>query len=318
MMRKSSYIAVAILLAWIMVSCQPHDPFCFNHPHGMVRVEYDWSQVPDATDIEGTMVYFYNTEDKSRAAMTAFSGMKGGTVYLGEGVYDVISYNDHTDRLQWRGDNLRYTLEAYTRDAELTEDLPGFNYDKINGLVLTPNRIWSGHREKVSVSRNDTTIVTLIPLKATYEVIWEVTGIKGARRVSACCVSISNVGGSLILDGWETRQHESLMSGVGQLMKNESNAKAEEETGGFCGKFEVFGCDFSDDCRHTFTIYCWSEGGNRKSSYDVSGQFHTVVEDRKIYICINADFEIPTGGSSDSGFRPDMDDWGKENEDIIL
>lgn len=318
MMLKYSYVTIATLLAWITVSCQPHDPFCFNHPHGAVRVEYDWSQTPDATDIEGTRVYFYNAEDGSQATMSGFSGMKGGTIYLGEGIYDVISYNDYTDRLQWRGENLRHTLEAYTRDAELTEDLPGFNYDKINGLVLTPNRIWSGYREKVSVSRNDTTIVTLVPQKATYEVIWEVTGIKGAKRVSACCVSISNIGGSLTLDGWQPGLCESLMSGVGRLMQTGSNAKTEEDTGGFCGEFEVFGCNFSEDCRHKFTIYCWSKGGNKKSSYDVSGQFHAVGEDRKIYIRINTDFEIPTGGGSDSGFRPDMDDWGKENEDIIL
>lgn len=318
MIRKCSYTAVVLLLAWLMVSCQPHDPFCFNHPHGAVRVEYDWSQAPDATDIKGTRVYFYKSEDGCRAEMASFPGMKGGTIYLGEGVYDIISYNDYADRLQWRGDDALHTLEAYTRDAELTEDLPGFNYDRINGLVLTPNRIWSGFRERISVSRNDTTVVTLTPLKATYEVVWEVTGIRGAERVKACAVSISGVGGSLLLDRWQPGRNGSLMSGVGRFMKTGSKANSGEDTGGFCGEFEVFGCGFSEDCHHTFTIYCWSKGGNKKASYDVTGQFHTVKEDRKIYIRINADFEMPTGGGSDSGFRPDLDQWQDENEDIIL
>lgn len=318
MMRKYSYSAFVLLLAWLTVSCQPHDPFCFNHPHGAVRVEYDWSYAPDATDIKGTRVYFYKSEDGHRAEMTSFPDMKGGTIYLGAGVYDVVSYNDYTDRVQWRGDDALPTLEAYTRDAELTEDLPGFNFDKINGLVLTPNRIWSGRADRIAVSRNDTTVVTLTPLKATYEVVWEVTGIRGAERVSACAVSISGVGGSLMLDGWQIGRNGSLMSGVGRFMESESGAKTGEDAGGFSGKFEVFGCDFSEDCSHTFTIYCWSKGGNKKASYDVTGQFHVVEEDRKIYIRINADFEMPTGGGSDSGFRPDLDEWQDENEDIIL
>lgn len=318
MMRNCSYTASGVLLAVLAMSCQPHDPFCFNHPHTAVRVEYDWSHAPDATGIKGTRVYFYKSDDGHRAEMASFPGMKGGSIYLGEGVYDVISYNDYTDRLQWRGDDELHTLEAYTREAELTEELPGFNFEVINGLVLAPNRIWSGFRERISVSRNDTTIVTLTPLKATYEVVWEVSGIIGAEMVKACAVSISGVGGSLMLDGWCPGHSGSLMSGVGRFVKTGLETKAGEDTGAFCGEFEVFGCGFSEECHHTLTIYCWSNGGNKKASYDVTGQFHTVNEDRKIYIHINADFEMPTGGGSDSGFKPDMDEWGEKNEDIVL
>ena len=316
MIQRFSYLVALLLLMMLAVSCQPHDPFCFNHPHGALRVEYDWSQAPDAKDIGGTRVHFYRAEDGTHAATANFSGMKGGSLYLSPGTYDAVSYNSDTDRLHWRGDGSLSTLETYTRDASLTEDLPGFGYEKIEGLVLTPNRLWSGRKNRVTVTRNDTTVVTLVPLKATYEVIWEVTGIRGADRVQACAVSISGVGGSLMLDDWHTERNGSLMSGTGR--RTGGKTRDGEDTGGFRGEFEAFGCNFREACRHEFTIYCWASGGNVKASYDVTGQFHVVEEDRKIYIRIEADFEIPKGIGGEGGFAPDVDNWGEENEDIIL
>lgn len=319
MMTCRLFQSVFVLtLTLVFAACQPHDPFCFHHPHGVVLVEYDWSQAPDANGIGGTRVSFYDAETGAKVAAADFLGMKGGTLYLGEGTYDVISYNSDTDKLHWRGDSRLSTLETYTRDASLTEDLPGFGYEKIEGLVLTPNRLWSGHKNRVYVGRNDTTVVTLVPLKVTYEVIWEVTGIVGSNRVNACAVSISGVGGSLMMDGWLTKRNESLMSGTGRYTGDIGKMQSGDAIGGFCGEFEVFGCNIREECRHTFTIYCWSDGGNIKASYDVTGQFHVVENDRKIYIRIDAEFEIPTGIGDDGGFNPDVDDWGNVNEDIIL
>ena len=320
MKHRPAHLAAAAFLAIATSSCQPHDPFCFSHPHGMVKVEYDWSQAPDAEGIRSTRVHFYRAEDGTKVTTANFSGMKGGMLYLGEGEYDVVSYNSDTDRIFWKGEEMLNTLEAYTRNASLTEDLQGFSYENIPGLVLTPNRIWSARKDRIYVSRNDTTVITLEPLKATYEVIWEVNGIKGAKRVKACAVSLSGVGGSLMLDDWRTERNESLMSGTGRRSESKGKTQDGEEIGGFRGEFEAFGCNFLDDCRHEFTIYCWANGGNIKASYDVTGQFHVVEEDRKIYIRIDADFEIPTGGSSESsgGFDPDVGQWGVKYEDIIL
>lgn len=316
---KLLHIISAMLVAILATSCQPHDPFCFHHPHNLVIVEYDWSEAPDAIGIGGTRALFYRSDDGSYVMTADFSGMKGGEIYLREGEYDVISYNSDTEKLFWRGSESITSLETYTRNASLTEELPGFNYEKIPGLVLTPDRIWSAQKMNVKVNRNDTTVITLMPRKVTYEVIWEVTGIKGANRVNACAVSISNVGGSLYLKNERTDNNESLMSGIGKRITKNRTGEV-DEIGGFSGKFESFGCTFSDDCKHTFTIYCWAKGGNIKSSYDVTDQFHIVKEDRKIYIKIDADFSIPTGGGDDSesGFIPDVSDWGVVNQDIYI
>jgi len=254
---------------FFLSSCQPHDPFCFHHPHGAVLVEYDWTGAPDAGEVNGTTVHFYRADDGRQETTAHFSGREGGSLYLGEGEYDVVAYNNDTERLHWRGTDSLSTLETYTRNASLTEELPGYAHGPIAGLVLTPDRLWSGRRERVRVSRNDTTVILLAPRKVTYEVIWEVTGIREAERVTASAASVSGVGGTLFLDEAQTDRHGALMSGVGSRLPGNAAKGGSDSIGGFAGRFEVFGCPFRDTCKHVFTLYCWSKGGNVKASFDV-------------------------------------------------
>lgn len=45
MIRRNFYLIAFLSLALAMVSCQAHDAFCFNHPHGaQVGVDVDWSE----------------------------------------------------------------------------------------------------------------------------------------------------------------------------------------------------------------------------------------------------------------------------------
>lgn len=45
MMQRFSYLVGLLLLSLLVASCQPHDPFCFSHPHGAkVRIDVDWSE----------------------------------------------------------------------------------------------------------------------------------------------------------------------------------------------------------------------------------------------------------------------------------
>ncbi len=306
------YLITAILLH---CSCQPHDPFCLHHSHGVVIVEYDWTEAPDAHDIDGTRVYFYRSDDGSNSFTTTFSGMNGGKIYIDSGNYNVVAYNNDTEKLIWRGQEAISQLETYTRSASLTEELPGYTYEHIDNLVLTPDRLWSGRIDNVNITTTDTTIITIKPQKQTYEVIWQVTGIRGANRVSACAVSITNVGGSLLIDGYRPNNNESVISGIGRHIGNKNNDKT---TGGFNGRFETFGCNFNNDCRHIFSIYCWSAGGNIKASYDVTNQFHVIHNDKKIYINIDADFEIPNNGENQGGFNPEVGNWGEINQDLYI
>ena len=315
-MRGGRYIIMIIILAGglTLAACRPHDPFCFHHPHGVTVVRYDWSEAPDAGDVGGTTVRFYKADDGSLVTTTHFSGRKGGSLYLNEGVYDVIAHNNDTECLHWRGTASLASLETYTREASITEELPGVTAGEIPGLVLAPDRLYKGYRGRISVLPNDTTIITLIPRKVTHEVIWEVEGVRGAERVKACAATLAGVGGSLFLHGEHTDRHQALMSGVGSRVTVKRQAS---DVGSFSGRFEMFGCPFVDTCTHAFTLYCWSAAGLVKASFDVKEQCHVVREDRKIYIKLKTDIEIPAGGDG-AGFSPDVDDWGEVKEEIIL
>ena len=301
----------------ILSSCQPHDPLCVHHNHGTTIVVYDWSDAPEA-NVKGTRVYFYRSEDGNRIETENFSGMKGGSIYLSEGNYDVVCYNNDTDKLFWRGADSKYSIEGYTRKASLTEDLPGFSYEEIPGLVLTPNRLWCGESRNIHISENDTNIIVLKPRLATYQLTWRVKNVKGAKRVSACVASIDGVAGSMFAYGLNTGKKDAVMSGIGRY--DVPLAKESDGCGDFTGQMELFGCDFLDDCKHTFTIYCWSGGGNVKASYDVTDQFHCVFGKNEIYVEVEADFEIPSGngGNGGGGFNPGVGNWNEEHHEIIL
>lgn len=315
--RKTLYRMFAqygmTLIAVGAVSCESHDSFCFDHHHGVVSVQYDWTKAPDASGIGSTRVNFYRSADGSLAATANFSGMTGGNVHLNAGTYDVIAYNSDTDQVHWRGDGHISTLEAYTRDATLTEDLPGYTYWPIDGLVLYPNRIWRARHDKVTITDIDTTLVTLVPTKATYEVIWSVSGVRQASRANAFAISLSGIGGSLMLGDLNTERNSSLMASAGVLSNIDDDG-----SGTFTGAIEFFGCQQADICHHTLTLYCWANGGNIRATYPLESQLHFVADDRKIYINIEVDIEVPAGGGGGSGFTPDVDSWGSVNEDILL
>ena len=316
--RRYSIIIIGILACGLtMAACRPHDPFCFHHPHGLTIVRYDWSQAPDATAVGGTTARFYRADDGTLVTTAHFTGRKGGSLHLNEGVYDVIAHNNDTECLHWRGTSSIDSLETFTREASLTEELPGFTAGKITGLVLSPDRLYGGYRERVSVRPNDTTVITLVPRKVTHEVIWEVEGVRGAGRVKACAATLAGVGGSLFLHGERTDRHGALMAGVGSRATVKRQASDDNDTGTFSGRFEVFGCPLEDSCSHAFTLYCWSAAGLVKASFDVKEQCHVIREDRKIYIKLKTDIEIPAGGGG-AGFSPEVDDWGEVKEEIIL
>lgn len=304
-------LAGAMMLTATVTSCESHDTFCFDH-YGAVTVEYDWSEAPDASEISGTRVNFYRTTDGTLAASANFSGLKGGTIHLDRGTYDVIAYNNNTDQVHWRGESHITTLEGYTRQATLTEDLPGFSYEPIPDLVLYPNRLWRARLGELTVTNKDTVTITLTPQKATYEVIWSVSGVRAAKRANAFAISLSGLGGSLMLGDLTTARNNSLMASAGTL--NTVDAKG---IGLISGTLEIFGCPQDELCNHTLTLYCWANGGNIRASYPIASQFHVVADDRKIYLHIQADIEIPAGGG-DSGFIPGVDNWDSIDEDIIL
>ncbi len=65
MRQRFSYLVSLVLLLVICNACQPHDPFCYQHPHGAkVRVNVDWSEFKEDSP-NGMTLFLYPANDAS-------------------------------------------------------------------------------------------------------------------------------------------------------------------------------------------------------------------------------------------------------------
>lgn len=105
-MRRLFYLAASVLL---FGSCE-HKELCFLHPHtAQLQVEFDWSYAPDAernNEVEGMCLWFYPVDEAGTQTGEPLrydlSGMKGGTVEIPMGRYQVLYYNNDYEVVQFR------------------------------------------------------------------------------------------------------------------------------------------------------------------------------------------------------------------------
>ena len=91
--------ALLMVLSMIFVSCE-HKELCYSHPHSTkVSVVFDWSQMPAAYTPGGMRVIFY-PRSGGEEIVRDFVGKRGGCVEIPSGVYDVVCFNNDTQRVK--------------------------------------------------------------------------------------------------------------------------------------------------------------------------------------------------------------------------
>lgn len=102
MKRLIATYALLMVLSMIVVSCE-HKELCYSHPHSAkVSVEFEWSQMPAAYSPGGMRVIFY-PRNGGEEIVRDFLGEKGGCVEIPSGVYDVVCFNNDTQRVKYNG-----------------------------------------------------------------------------------------------------------------------------------------------------------------------------------------------------------------------
>lgn len=102
MKRLIATYALLMVLSMIVVSCE-HKELCYSHPHSAkVSVEFEWSQMPAAYSPGGMRVIFY-PRNGGEEIVRDFVGKKGGCVEIPSGVYDVVCFNNDTQRVKYNG-----------------------------------------------------------------------------------------------------------------------------------------------------------------------------------------------------------------------
>lgn len=317
MNRKMKKILCDLLwvsvLATVVTGCN-HKALCYDHRHTSVRVEFDWSESPEA-DPGGMCVLFYPVDGGS-PVVKEFSGSEGGRVEVPEGEYDVVCYNKDVANVLWRGAESLVTLEVYTRGSSVTEDLDGgFAVPPLSGdeisVVAAPGCLWSSRLDDVRVDsggEESESVVVLAPRRVTRRVVWEMSSVVDSGNLAVCRAVLSGLSGSLRL-GSVTPVPAAVSMPSSGIVDGEDAEK-------LTGSFECFGCSKDSSCRHLLTLYCWSPGGNVLASWDVTDQVHAAADTDEIRLVVTGRIEIPD--ERNSGFDPGVDGWDDKQGDIIM
>lgn len=338
--RLRSY-AVTLLALCALVSCQPHDPFCFSHPHGMeARIDVDWSGFVKETP-DGMTLHVYPGDGTRNPTTETTHTVTRAAFPLVQDNYLVIVHNQSAsefgsvvfrDMDDWNAAEVRTvenTSDWYKpKSGEKLGKTPEWLAFDTRSVTVTGEMIEAAKYEEISVD-------TMMPENVVYtlHVRLKAEGINNFRAGRAAFTGLS--------DGYRPGLREYHADKVTHLLETWStetsssgrDAKEGEETatGYIVSDITCFGLpsghggEAEENVLHlklllvdnktivngTFNV------GNRIRQYMTDGDpLHLYMEltlPEKL-----PDVEPATNGSQ-SGFDADVDDWGDEiNSDVGL
>lgn len=110
MRRMTQYI----LCGWLTLSlgaCTQNE-LCYDHPHGKLIVETDWSELHDpGYRPEGVKISFYDVVTNTENA--SYRPAEGGSIAVNDGEYNLLVVNSDTEVIRFRNTKHFETAEAY-------------------------------------------------------------------------------------------------------------------------------------------------------------------------------------------------------------
>ena len=221
-MKRLFYL---MALALLFTACE-HKELCYLHPHtAQLLVEFDWSYAPDAerdNEVEGMCLWFYPVDEEGTQTGEPLrydlAGMKGGTVEIPVGRYQVLYYNNDYEVVQFRNVGDFWQKECYTREGNLFEPIYGntANYaPRAEGteeerVVITPEMMWGDHAmnldirdrglsywfvrdgetERTTIERDEHRL-TLMPHEQICYYTYEIRNVENLGGITQMCASLS-------------------------------------------------------------------------------------------------------------------------------
>lgn len=350
-MRRQLFYLVALTL--LFSACE-HKELCYQHPHTVaLKVEFDWSYAPYAElnqAVEGMCLWFYPVDEEGRQTGNPqrfdLSGMKGGTIEITVGRYEVLYYNNDYETVQFRNTDRFWRKECFTRDGSLFEPIYGNTYrdaPRAEGtegerVTITPEMMWGDHAMNVDIRETElsywfvrdgeterTTIdrdelrLTLMPHEQVCYYTYEIRNVENLDAVTQMCASLSGMSGSVFCAAEQVSQ---------EYVTVPFNAAADDETT-ITGDFCTFGhydpetdvareeTGRAQTAPHKLTLYAWMKDGSKYYyTFDVTDQVDEAHNKRRVHIIIDG-LTLPEPMTGDD-MEVAVDDWIVVNEDIIL
>lgn len=356
-MKQLIHIIVTGLLCIVasatITSCD-HKELCLGHRLVQrVKVEFDWSDAPEASP-RGMTVYFYPLGNADGSAPTGayqrvdFKGMDGGYVELPRGVYRIICYSNDSEINQFHSVADYDAHTVFTREGSLLECLPlslTSTGPRAEGqadqrIVITPDQLWgstlawtevigtgefhehtSGAGRSASEATDPATgeriqVITLMPHEMTCHYTYEIRNVKNLKHVDKMCAAISGMTPS-IKAATEELHTEPVTLPLEAISVGDKNIVT--------GSFHTFGHHADNPQPHIMTLYVWMDDGRKfvygtgtnPGSFDVTEQVENAPDRRHVHLIIDG-VELPQPLENGSGFHPSVDGWGTVESDIIM
>lgn len=283
-----------------------------------VRVEFDWTDAPDANP-KGMSVFFYESTT-DRYERFDFPGTTGGYVNLPLGTWHVIAYNNDYTGVTVNNAHKFYDHFFFTRDGNVLEGALG------NGLpippraaeeervTITPDMMWGDTREnhilKVADGEEEA-VVTMKPRELCAVYSFEIRNVENLSHVAKMCASLSGMASGLTLHGEILDKEPSTLA----LSAYPADATT------IAGQFYTFGHHADNTSPHRMTLYVWMDDGRKlaygvsaSDKWDVTDQIHSAANPKRVHYIIDG-LDIPTPMPSGM-FDASADDWFSEEYEL--
>ena len=346
MMHRFFYIAIFFIAVLVTVSCQPHDAFCFEHPHGAkVSIGVDWSNFKEEK-VSGMSVSVFSATDSTRQIQYTTEMTDGVSFNLVTKDYVVFVHNQSVAEfgtIAFSGMDKLSTARVFPErcssewykpmeDENLVVNPEWLAFDK-KDLLMAQNRInEEGNSYEPNKTRSsDTPAVTLTP-KNIVHVLHATIHIKGINNYRAGRASITGMADGFHLgnDEYSTQQVTHLMESWKIDKKYNNNDGTQEGT--IISAINCFGLPAEHNGN--------AEANKLKLSllladnktvihhvFDVGNKFYKRIADGSsshLYLDIAWPDYLPDvvpaqGNNGQNGFNAEVDDWGEEeNTEVIM
>ena len=346
MMYRFFYIAIFFIAVQVVVSCQPHDAFCFEHPHGAdVRIDVDWSEFKEEK-ISGMSVSVFSAIDSTRLVQRTTDVTDGVNFNLLPIDYIVFVHNQSVvefGTIAFSGmDKLstarvfpeRCSSEWYKpKDDEILVTNPEWlAFDK-KDLLITQNVIKEekSSNDSDKTRSSDASAVTLTPRNVIH-ILHTTIHIKGINNYRAGRASITGMADGYLFgsEEYSTQQVTHLM-GSWEIDKKYYHEDGTQE-GTIISDISCFGLPADHDGnaeanKLSISLLLADNKTVIHHVFNIGNKFYKRIADGSsphLYLDIVLPDKLPDvvptqGDNGQNGFNAEVNDWGEEeNTEVIM
>lgn len=296
--------AVGFFVSALLLSACGQRELCYDHTHWLdLRVEFDWSEAPDA-DPRTMVVYLFALDRKEAPLRYEVSEYKGIDIRVPAGQYHAVTFNGDTETLKEIGDSYdNFVISTDEQDllapmmrTNLT-NAPRPPGTETQTVKVAPDKMWSGKLENLNIMPGvKGQYIRFTPKLSTTSVSIKLTNVIHMNYDLDMSGALSSIAESYQIG----EQHH-----TGKDVTIPMALEILDDTT-IMGTASIFGhCDVSKgslEKKHLFTIYT---SNKYYYTYDVTNQIHESTDLDNIEIVIDG-FNLVESGS---GLTPNVENW---------